>query len=364
MEKDLILVSGGGTGGHIYPGICLAGELRSRGYEVKFIVSRNDYCIPLLKKENYGFIELNIIGLSRKLSFGIIVFLFRLMGSFVRTLGIFLKYKPAAVVGLGGYTSFPIICVSKMFGVPSLIHEQNYLPGLANKMLASFADRIAVNFEGTKESFKKRDVVVSGNPVRKGLLECTKEEGLKRLSLDKDRFTVLVFGGSQGAHSINKYVAEGLDKLNDLKDRIQFIHITGRNDFSFVQELYGSSSIKSAVFHYFHDMGHAYAAADLVISRAGATTVSELLVLGKKSVLIPYPYATDNHQYYNAKYMTDMGLGTIIEERDFKEKDLFSVLNGAIKGMSEGTDNSVLKARELSFNSAGILADTILDMKV
>ena len=329
MNKTIV-ISGGGTGGHIYPGICISRELIRYGYEPVFIIKKNDYCIPLLKKENFKYYELEIISLPRKISFKQFLFIYYLLMSFITTIRIFYKIHPLIAVGLGGYTSFPVICVSKLFFIPSLIHEQNYLPGITNRLLSKIATKVAVNFSESVRYFNKKKTVITGNPVRNELFNIDPDNAIREFNLDKNRFTILVFGGSQGAHTINDFIVNNLEYFTEFVDRIQFIHITGEKDFNYVSDAYKSKKIKSKVFAYLYNIGYAYAVADLVICRSGATTVSELIALGKKAILIPYPHATNNHQKYNAEYMSNLGTGIIIEEKDLNIEKFLDIFKKII----------------------------------
>jgi UDP-N-acetylglucosamine--N-acetylmuramyl-(pentapeptide) pyrophosphoryl-undecaprenol N-acetylglucosamine transferase len=321
MKKALIVA--GGTGGHLYPGICLAREMQKNGFETEFVLGDKDRGIPILNKEKIKYHTLRTIGLPRRPSFKLISFVYYLIVSFINALNIIKNCNPGVVVGLGGYISFPVICVAKILHINTLIHEQNYLPGLANRLLGKVADKIAVSFNESAEYFPKQKVVLTGNPVRRDLFESVdRKEVLEQLNLDDNKFTVLVFGGSQGAHAINSLMVNSLKFLENVSDRIQFVHITGENDFLWVKQTYERSKVRFLVTSYLHEMSKGYKVADLVICRAGATTIAELIAVRKPAILIPFPYAAGKHQKYNAQYLAEPGAAILISEKELNTEKL------------------------------------------
>jgi len=316
MPDKKILIAAGGTGGHIYPGIALAKEFRARGFDPVFFVRRNDMGISILDKEGFEYFEIPAMGFRRSLSPGLLKFPFVTLGGLAAAFILMRKIKPAFVAGMGGYVSFPAIICAKLLGIPSLIHEQNVLPGLTNRILSHFSSIVAVSFEGSRACFPDEKVVLTGNPVRPDLFMAPKDETYNRLGLSEGKFTVLVFGGSQGAAKINRTVLDSFQYLGDVKDRIQFLHIAGAKDYELVRKAYQEKSIPGTVSEYAHAIGDAYAVADMIICRSGATTVAELRILNKYSLLIPFPFATENHQESNARELEKEGLAKVIIERD------------------------------------------------
>ncbi len=326
-----ILIAAGGTGGHLYPGLALARELRTRGHSPLFVVRENDACREILAEEGMPFTEIPIRGMPRRISLKIAPFLIYLLkGLFVarRLIG---KTKPGLIIGMGGYISFPVVLLGRCMGAPTLIHEQNCLPGMSNRILALFAEKVAVSFPESLRYFSGEKAIVTGNPVRAELFSTIPEDGYRSLRLDPRRFTVLVFGGSQGAASINRVVAEAARSLSRDFGRIQFLHIAGRNGFEETQREYCARGIPGTVLPYLHRIGEAYATADLVICRSGATTVTELLILRKPAILIPYPLATGNHQEYNARLLADAGLGTVLLERELSPERIAQSIQTHLK---------------------------------
>ncbi len=324
-----IIIAGGGTGGHIYPGISIAMELKKYDYKVCFVVKKNDKGIRILQEHGLSYEEVPAMGFPRRSFLKLFSFSISLVRGFISSAMFIKKTRPSAVVGLGGYTSFNVVLAAKLFGIPSIIHEQNYIPGLANRALSIFADKVAVSFEESLRYFGKKKTILTGNPVRTEVLNAKKD--FNKLNLDENRFTVFVFGGSQGASAINLCVAASLEYLEEYRENMQFIHITGENDFEKVKKTYSERKFKASVLRYFSRIEYAYAVADLIICRSGATTVAELRYIDAPAILIPYPHATDNHQYYNAKaYLSSGGLGEIIVEKDLTPSSIAQKISNHI----------------------------------
>ena len=341
MNNMNIIIAASGTGGHIYPGIALAHEMKERGFNPVFFVSDNEASGEIIKNSGFEYIPFNLSGMPRKFSFSFFVFLIKLDFAFFKALKNIMKYKPAAVIGVGGYISVPAVIAAKVLCKKTFIHEQNTIPGIANKFLNRFADKTLVSFKGSEKYFKnKKNIVFTGYPVRKEILTVSKEDGCGALKLDKNTFTVMIFGGSLGAVKLSAAAFEAFGILSE-KMKLQVIHITGKKGFDEIkQKSKNESSYK--VFDYMHNIANAYAASDVVICRAGAGTVSELLLLGKSAVLIPYPYATDNHQYHNAKEVFQDAKRIIIEEEHMTPENLADAVENLKNCMKADETNSVL----------------------
>ncbi len=317
-----ILIVSGGTGGHIYPGIALAEELRKRGAEIFFITKEKNKKII----DDYGFTSFAISGQGwgRKISGGFFPFLAALFVSFIHSGKILIRIKPEIVIGMGGYLSFPALVLARLFGKRTLIYESNFYPGLANRCLALIIHQVAVAFEETKNylSFAKKIITV-GFPVRKEINTAyPRAEAIKRLGLVENRFTLLVFGGSQGAHFLNRLILEALPRLSSWKNKIQFIHLTGEKDWPEIEAGYQKAGFIGKVLPYFAQMELAYAAADLVISRAGAATVAELIAVRKPAFLIPFSQAAEDHQTLNAQYLAGFGAAEIFSEKELSAEKI------------------------------------------
>jgi UDP-N-acetylglucosamine--N-acetylmuramyl-(pentapeptide) pyrophosphoryl-undecaprenol N-acetylglucosamine transferase len=313
-----VIIAAGGTGGHFYPGLVLGQELRRRGCKIGFICRKNDSCKALLASSKFRFFEIAFHGFPRKPTLRLFSFIFLLVRSFFSARAVIKAFRPDVVVGMGGYISFPVVLAARVKGIPVVIHEQNCLPGLANRALSVFASKIAVSFEESEKYFPKAKTIFTGNPVRPELFTGHPEETYAGLGLSREKVTVFVFGGSQGAVKLNHTVLQTIPHLGEYKSRVQFIHLTGRikNEKEKAEEGYKKLGVKAAVFEYLENIGQAYSAADVIISRAGATTVSELTVLHKPAILVPFPHATGNHQEYNALNLVRKGNAIMIREKD------------------------------------------------
>ncbi len=309
-EKTIVIVAGG-TGGHLYPGIATARALvaQSAGWDPVFIVRKGDLGKALLEREKFKVFELPGQGWPRRLSKKMLTFPFSVLSGFSQARQLLKDLKPKAVMGMGGYLSFPVLLAAKLQGVPTLIHEQNVFPGLSNRVTGRWVSSIAVSFPESKKVFPQERVWVSGLPVRAEIGSFSVESGRAPWGLDPRRMTFLVFGGSQGAHRLNEAVAEACRLIAPSEKKFQILHVTGERDFLAIQALYNSIPVASFVMPYCHDMAAALAAADFVVCRAGASTVVELVVAQKPALLVPFPFASENHQFYNAQMLVQERAG-------------------------------------------------------
>ncbi|MFQ6032770.1 MAG: undecaprenyldiphospho-muramoylpentapeptide beta-N-acetylglucosaminyltransferase, partial [Candidatus Zixiibacteriota bacterium] len=268
-------------------------------------------------------------GLYRKVNLKNLMLPYYVLKSLYQSLRILNEERPDLVVGTGGYVSFPVVFSASLKNIPTLIQEQNSYPGLSTRLLAFFVDRVCLSYLSSIKYFStKKKLMVAGNPVREGIVSASRFEALRNFDLDPNKKTIFIFGGSQGAHAINLAV---LDALDFLSENWQLLWQTGENDFVSVSETVKGKKIKCLVFPFIDDMSSAYAASDLVISRAGALTLAEITVSGKPSLLIPYPFATADHQRYNAEVLQKEGAAEIIFQRDLTgeilAQRLFSLLS-------------------------------------
>lgn len=337
MPEKKIVIAAGGTGGHIYPGIALAAELRSRGWDPVFIMRNNDIGKAILDKAGFAYFAIPSMGFPRRPSLKLCAFPFVLAAGLIKSAALLKTLKPAVVVGMGGYISFPAVISAKLLAIPTVIHEQNALPGMTNRLLSRFADSIALSFEGSKEYFKSGRAAVTGNPVRKEVFTAEASAARREFGLAEGKFTVLVFGGSQGAAGINKAAAASFGFLGDIEGRVQFLHISGQASYDAVKAQYEKNSIPGTVVAYTHSMGQAYAVSDLIICRAGATTAAELKILNKPAILIPFPYATANHQEYNARALEKSSGAQVVLERDITPEVLAGLIIKAFKSAPAGS---------------------------
>jgi UDP-N-acetylglucosamine--N-acetylmuramyl-(pentapeptide) pyrophosphoryl-undecaprenol N-acetylglucosamine transferase len=310
-----VVLAGGGTGGHVFPALALARELRARDVEALMVGTARGLEAAAFPAEGFSLETIHVEGLQGVRVGAQARSLMLLPQALIHALRLLGRHRPRAVVGVGGYAAGPVGMAAVLRRIPLLIHEQNRSPGLTNRVLARVANVVAVSLEATGPLFG-REVVVTGNPIRREILEGDRRKGLEAFQLDPTRKTVLIFGGSQGAYRINRAVVEDLPHLRRLRDRIQIIHATGEQDRGEVEEAYQAWKGEARVLPFVQDMASAYAAADLVVCRAGATTIAELTALGKPALLIPYPFAANDHQRENAEEVVRVGGARMILDRD------------------------------------------------
>jgi len=323
-----VIIAGGGTGGHIYPGLAIAKALEriSHDLRVVFVGTAKGLEAKIIPREGYEIQFIRSEGVVRR---GLLrggLALMKIPVSMIDSVRILRQVRPDIAIGVGGYSSGPVILSAKLMGIPAMIHEQNTLPGLTNRILSRFVDAVAVTYQESMNYFPREKTYLTGNPVREEILQGDRERGYERFSLEKDRFTIFVFGGSRGASRINQAVVEALDFLQGLRDRVQFLHQTGERDLRHVKEVYRLKGFKGTVIPFAHDMADAYAVADLVISRAGATTLAEITACGKAAILVPYPYAAGDHQEINARKLVDIGAAKIVRDSELTGKVLSEMI--------------------------------------
>lgn len=315
-----VIIAGGGTGGHLFPGIAVAEELINKAIssqdDIVFVGTEHGIEARVIPKESYtlrfiraqGFVGKSIIAKNK----AAVSFLIGISDS----LRILNHVKPQIVIGIGGYASLSTVLAAHFRGIPTIILEQNSTPGLANRILGRFVDAIAVTYQDSISYFPEHKTYLTGNPIRKNIIRRDRHSAYSAFSLEQNKFTVFIFGGSSGASSINRAVSEALNYILDFRQNIQFIHQTGTKDYDAIKEIYRRLDFKAFVAPFIYKMAEAYSAADLVICRAGATTLAEVTVVGKAVVLIPYPYAASNHQESNARKLADMGAARIILDKE------------------------------------------------
>ena len=325
-----VIITGGGTGGHIYPALAVALELKNRGWNILYLGSENSLEKEVTKEWDVNFKSVKVAPLPRKINFKLINSLFSNLSGLYQSRKIIKKFKADVVFGTGGYVSGAVVLAGFLSSRKTIIHEQNVYPGVTNKILSRFTDKIAINFKDAEKYFPVNTgnkLIHTGNPVRKIIFETNRNTGIKYFNFSFSSKTVLIFGGSQGAENINKSLSEIYKFIIEHKN-FQLIHITGKNNFKQVTNYLKNNDInpenysKIKIIPYLKHMEYAYAAADLVISRAGATALSEITAKGLPAILIPYPYATGDHQKYNAQYLAKNEAAIMIEEKDLNEKIL------------------------------------------
>lgn len=313
MKLDRILISGGGTGGHIFPALSIAAALKRRNPDAKilFVGALGRMEMERVPAAGFEIVGLPVAGFDRKRLWRNVSVLFKLWKSMLKARKIVRDFKPQIAIGVGGYASGPTLKAAQKAGVPTLVQEQNSYPGVTNKILGKNADAICTAYEKAADFFPPERIILTGNPVRAALLnvEMTPEDAKRALGFDPARPLVLVVGGSLGARTINTSIAGGLDTLLD--GNTQILWQTGRSGEEIGKKaVEGRSDVKATPF--ISDMATAYRAADLVVSRAGAGTISELQLLGKPTVLVPSPNVAEDHQRKNALALVDRGAAEMI----------------------------------------------------
>ncbi|MEW5900832.1 MAG: undecaprenyldiphospho-muramoylpentapeptide beta-N-acetylglucosaminyltransferase [Acidobacteriota bacterium] len=310
MTRRRVVISGGGTGGHLYPALAVGQKLREKDPELSltFIGSHRRLEKDLMERHGAHFIPLKIEGLKGRglKSVGALALL---PFAFLKSLVILLRLRPRLVIGVGGYSSGPVVLTATLLGVPTLILEQNARPGFTNRLLVRWSKRAVAAFESSLPFFRGKGVFL-GNPVRDEFYSIRPRERAGTL-------TLLVFGGSQGSRILNRTVTEALDLLEAEKDRLRIYHQTGPDDVEWVKDKYGHSAFAGAVVApFFYDMAAYFDQADLIISRAGATTIAELIAAQRAAVLVPFAQAADDHQTKNARELERVSGAAVILERD------------------------------------------------
>lgn len=313
-----IIIAGGGTGGHLFPGIALANYIMEKYSKAKliFVGTEKGLETKVIPKLGYQLKLISVRGFVGKSPTEKVKSLINLLKSLSECKRIIQSFSPDIVFGVGGYASLPMVFAATFKKIPTVILEQNTVPGLANKILSKFADAIAITYPETIDYFPKEKVYLTGTPIRKEILTGNRDRALNIFNLEEGKQTLLIFGGSLGARKINKAITEGLSNLLPLKNKIQIIHQTGESDYGWVMKEYKNLSFKATILPFIYDMAEAYAVADLIVCRAGASTVAEITALGKASILIPYPYAAYNHQELNARRLLSRGACEVILDRE------------------------------------------------
>lgn len=323
MKNIKVIVSGGGTGGHIFPAVAIANAIKKKYPEadILFVGAKGKMEMEKVPKAGYPIKGLWISGLQRKLTLENLLFPVKVFTSLIHSMFIIKSFKPDVAIGVGGYAGGPLLKAATLLGVPAVIHESNSFPGITNKLLGKGVDRICVAFAGMEKYFPKNKLVVTGNPVRQEILSLggKREQGLKHFLLDASRPVVLVIGGSQGARSINEAIDASLEEFK--QNRFQVLWQTGvhyKNKASLAVEKLVYDGVKNHEFIY--EMDLAYAVADIVVSRAGAMSVSELALVAKPSILVPFPHAAEDHQTKNAMALVMKEAAILVKDEQAKEQ--------------------------------------------
>ncbi len=317
-----LVIAGGGTGGHLFPGVAIAEELRARQPDaaITFVGTKRGIEARVLPELGWPLELIEVSGLKTVGALGALRGLLRLPKALWQARKILKRLRPDAVIGVGGYASGPLVLVARLRGIPTAICEQNSVPGLTNKLLGKVARTVFLSFDESRRFFKPDKVTLAGNPVRRALLQRLLTTHASDMARADDQVHVLVCGGSQGAVAVNELAATALAAIaKDLP--LGITHQTGERDLAATEARYAAAGVTATCSAFIKDMASAYHVADLVIGRAGATTVAELAIAGKPAIFIPYPFAADNHQELNAREMATAGAALV-----FKQSELTAAL--------------------------------------
>lgn len=326
-----VILSGGGTGGHIYPALTIADQLKkiNPDIEIIFIGTRQGLEKDIVPRYGYPIKFIEVAGFKRSLSFDTLRSAFKLVKGLFEAYSLISSIKPDLVIGTGGYVCGPVVFLSALKGIPACIQEQNAMPGVTNKILSYFVKKVFLGYKEAGKYFcKNTEMVYTGNPIRMEILAGEKDTAIKELGLDTKKKTILVSGGSRGARSINNAMLEAEVMLSERHD-VQVVHVTGDVNYEqYMKDIAGKGVIGDNIIikPYLHNMPVALAAADLAVFRAGAIGLAELMAKGIPSILIPYPYATANHQEFNARAIEAEGAARVILDKDLTGEKLLEAI--------------------------------------
>jgi len=345
-----IVVSGGGTGGHIYPALALIREIKKKDTNVEFLYIGTEKGLEskIVPRENIAFKSIHITGFKRKLSLENVKTVMRFFKGVSDSKKILKDFNADVVIGTGGYVCGPVVYAAAKLGIPTIIHEQNSVPGLTNKFLSRYVDRIGICFEEAKESFPSEKVVMTGNPRASEVLGQDGKQGRLSVGLKLDQPAVLIFGGSRGAKPLNEAVLKSLTEMGSKP--YQVLYITGDVHYDEVQrevELIGNPE-NVIIKPFIHNMPELLAGIDLTVARAGATTLAELTSLGIPSILIPSPYVTDNHQEKNARALSNHQAAELLLEKDLTGPKLIEKIDGIL------TNQETLQEMKIAAKKLGV----------
>lgn len=341
-----VIISGGGTGGHVFPAIAIADALKYKApdTEILFVGANGKIEMEKVPKAGYNIEGLNIAGFQRKLTFRNLAFPFKLAASMLKAVLIVRKFKPDVAVGVGGYASGPVLKIANTFGIPTVLQEQNSYAGVTNRILASKASAVCVAYDGLERFFPKDKIKFTGNPVRKDILDnkLNAQQAKQSLGLNQNKKTVLIFGGSLGARTINEAVLANADTLIGM-DHVNIIWQVGKIYFDEYKNCKLADQEDIKILPFIENMDVAYSAADIVVCRAGALTISELAILGKAAILIPSPNVAEDHQTVNAMSLVKKGAALLVKDTEAKEK-LVAEIQGLLNDETQksGLERNIL----------------------
>lgn len=363
MKKLKVIVSGGGTGGHIFPAIAIAKSLENKvsDIELLFVGAKDRMEMQKVPEAGYKIEGLWISGFQRSFSRRNLMFPFKLISSVIKSMKIVRRFKPDLVIGTGGFASGPLLFAASRKGIPSVIQEQNSYPGITNKLLSKYVNKVCVAYDNMERFFPKDKIIFTGNPIRKAILNFKnkREEGKKIFGINNSKITILVVGGSLGARTINESIKESISEFAN--NELNLIWQTGTSFGDVAKNIIEDINIDGISSHMFiREMDLAYAAADIIVSRAGAIAISELCFVGKPILLVPSPNVAEDHQTQNAQSLVNKNSALMVKDVDAKRKlvselislsrnkDLQGVLSSNIQKLS--VDNAAVRIADLALN--------------
>ena len=355
-----IIISTGGTGGHIFPAIQVAEELKKSAHEVIFVGSFGKWKNSVADK-GFSVKPLKLCGFRSKAPLQNIKALFLMIIGLIRALMITIFLRPKVVVGFGGYGSFPAVLAASCLGVPTVIHEQNTVPGKANKLLRYCVSKIAVSFEQSEKCFNRNRTVLTGCPSRQSTRQFKKGELLKGFGLEEKVKTILIAGGSQGSVKLNEECIKAIAKLKNELD-IQTIHLTGQGNYEETERQYEKYGIRSSIFAFSEKMEEIYSVSDMAITRAGGAAISEIIERAIPTILVPYPFSAGGHQKKNADVLKETGAALVIEEKEMDK----TLLSDSIRELIKNEEKAIKMKNALRVmqtkNSAGRIKDMVEEL--
>lgn len=362
------LISGGGTGGHIYPALAILNEIKlnDKDADILYVGTKEGLESKLIPKENIEFKTIRVKGIPRKINKKSFIAFRELLYGLKESNRIIKEFKPDIVIGTGGYVCGPVVYKAYRNKIPTLIHEQNAFPGITNKILSRFVDKVAVTFDESIKYFKYPDrVIKTGNPIRSEILNVDKSEAYKNLDLRSDKAVILCFGGSGGQNSLNKAIKDMLKSLETID--FQLIHITGERFYDdFMKEIkaLNLNPKEIRILPYLYQMAEALNIADIIVTSAGAITLAEVSSIGIPSILIPKAYTAENHQEYNARSFEEKDAAIVILEKDLDgeklKKEILNLLNDKKKLEEMSKMSKKLGKTDAAHEIYGIIERTIL----
>lgn len=354
-----LIIAGGGTGGHLFPGIAVAEEFLSRSpeHQVLFVGTEKGIEGRLLPRLGWPHRFISAAGVRGKGTLGKLKGLLMLLYGYAESRQVLKEFRPDIVLGVGGYASAPLVLAARGMQIPRFVHEQNAIPGTTNRLLSHLADLVFISLESSARFFPKERTELTGNPLRRSILE---QVTALPAAGGSDELRLLIFGGSAGAHSINMGMLAALPHLDHLRGRLKITHQTGEQDLALVQEGYAAAGFQAEVVPFIDNMAAAYHGADLLICRAGATTIAEATACGKPCLFIPYPHAVDDHQRRNAEALLTAEAGFMLLERELTGERLAQEITALLNDQERLAATGAAARGLARLDAAKVIVDEML----